>query len=140
MITIASIIDGDYKPAQNPTTDGRYVFWQDYRATGSVSTLIEQLQATTLQSSIMGYDLQTGAEFPVVIDGGYNVDPQVRNGVLVWEHHQTMATDPTIYSEQLDHAVPSPLLPRDRSRHLGPFPQLLAERWWSPGLRLSAHR
>ena len=110
-ITIASTQNMDYRPAQNPTTDGRYVFWQDYRATGSVSTLLDQLQATTLQSKIMGYDLQTGAEFPVVVDGGYNVDPEVRNGVLVWEHHETLATDPTIYSEPVVHVIPSIYFP-----------------------------
>jgi hypothetical protein len=109
--TIASITNGDYKPAQNPTTDGRYVFWQDYRVTGTVSTLVEQLQATTLESKIMGYDLLTGAEFPVVVDGGYNVAPEVRNGMLVWEHHQTLATDPTVYSEPFARAVPALYFP-----------------------------
>ena len=103
--TITSIQDVSYKPAQNPTTDGRYVFWQDYRASGTVWTLLDQLQATTLQSNIMGYDLLTGQEFTAVADGGYNVAPEVRNGVLVWEHHQTLATDPTVYSAPVAQVV-----------------------------------
>ncbi len=102
-VTIASITGGNYKPAQSPTTDGRYVFWQDYRASGSVAAMIDQLQATTLRSDLMGYDLQSGTEFPVQAGGGYNVDPELRNGVLVWEHHQTLATDPTIYMAAAQH-------------------------------------
>ena len=35
-ITISSIQDAGFKPAQSPTTDGHYVFWQDYRASGTV--------------------------------------------------------------------------------------------------------
>ena len=47
----------------------------------------------------------------MVVDGGYNVDPEVRNGVLVWEHHETLATDPTIYSEPVVNVVPSIYFP-----------------------------
>ena len=42
-LTIASVTDGSYKPSQNPTTDGRYVYWQDYRATGSTANLVDEL-------------------------------------------------------------------------------------------------
>ncbi len=109
--TIASVADGNYKPSQNPTTDGRYVYWQDYRVTGSIANLVDELQATTLQSKIMGYDLQSGSEFPVVVDGGYNVDPEARNGVLVWEHHDTLASDPVVYSEPIAQTTPSIFFP-----------------------------
>jgi len=109
--TIASVTDGNYKPSQNPTTDGRYVYWQDYRTTGSFTNLLDQLQATTLQSKIMGYDLMSGNEFPVVVDGGYNVDPEARNGVLVWEHHDTLSSDPVVYTEPIAQTTPSIFFP-----------------------------
>ncbi len=109
--TIASVTDGNYKPSQNPTTDGRYVYWQDYRATGSTANLVDELQASTLQSKIMGYDLLSGSEFPVVVDGGYNVAPEARNGVLVWEHHDTLASDPVVYTEPIAQTTPSIFFP-----------------------------
>ncbi len=111
MTTIVVGAGPDFKAAQGPTTDGRYVFWQDYRASGSVQTLVDRLQATTLRSDIMGYDLLTGAEFPVETNNGYNVAPEVRNGMLVWEHHQTLATDPTVFAVQVARILPGIYFP-----------------------------
>ena len=101
-----SIQSGSYKPAQNPTTDGRYVFWQDYRATGSVWALVDNLQHGTLRSDIMGYDLATKTEFPVVVDEGYNTDPHVRHGVLTYEHRSTPSDNSVVYTASVSRIVP----------------------------------
>ena len=121
LVTIVSVKNSSFKAAQDPTTDGRFVFWQDYRASGSVSELIAQLQATTLRSDIMGYDLLTGKEFQVETNNGYNVAPEVRNGVIVWEHHQTLATDPTVYAAQVSRVVPAIYFPETGHSLAGRF-------------------
>jgi hypothetical protein len=105
--TLNSIQDVSYKPAQNPTTDGRYLFWQDYRATGSVWDLVDDLQHGTLRSDIMGYDLATGAEFPVVVDDGYNTDPYVRNGVLTYDHRSMPSDNSVVYTASVSQIVPT---------------------------------
>jgi hypothetical protein len=104
--TLNSIQSADYKPAQNPTTDGRYLFWQDYRATGSVWDLVDGLQHGTLRSDIMGYDLVTGTEFAVAVDDGYNTAPYVRNGVLAFEHRATQSDATTVFTVSVSQIVP----------------------------------
>jgi hypothetical protein len=105
--TLNSIQGPDYKPAQIPTTDGRYLFWQDYRATGSVWNLVDDLEHGTLRSDIMGYDLVTGTEFAIAVDDGYNTAPYVRNGVLTFEHHATPSDDALIYTASVSQIVPA---------------------------------
>jgi hypothetical protein len=105
--TLSSIQSANYKPAQNPTTDGRYLFWQDYRATGSVWDLVDDLQQGTLRSDIMGYDLATGTEFAVAVDDGYNTDPYVRNGLLTYEHGTTPSDNSVVYTASLSQIVPA---------------------------------
>jgi len=105
--TLNSIQSVDYKPAQNPTTDGRYLFWQDYRATGSVWDLVDDVQHGALRSDIMGYDLATGTEFAVAVDDGYNTAPYVRNGVLTYEHRATPSDNSVVYTASVSQIVPA---------------------------------
>lgn len=62
--------------AQNPTTDGRYVFWEDYRFFAASDGHRVDLQ---------GFDLASNSRFPVVVNSGHNGSPQVSGGVLVWQ-------------------------------------------------------
>ncbi|WP_040666539.1 hypothetical protein, partial [Nitrolancea hollandica] len=54
-----------------PTTDGRYVIWEDNHPSG--------------RADLRGYDLQSGAALPVSVDTGFNRVPVMRHGMLVWQ-------------------------------------------------------
>ena len=98
----------DFRPAQNPTVDGRYVFWQDYRTSGEPTNLVSQLQNGTLTADITGYDLLTGSEFPVVVAAGYNTAPAARGGALVYEHQPKSGSgSPEVYTLPINDVLPS---------------------------------
>ena len=102
----------DFRPAQNPTIDGRYVFWQDYRASGEPANLVSQLQHGTLTADLTGYDLLTGSEFPVVVADGYNTAPAARGGILVYEHEPASGSGaPEVYALRVSQALPSTARP-----------------------------
>ena len=61
--------------ASLPTTDGRYVFWQDGRFVQA---------AGGRRVDLRGYDLVTDSAFPVSINTGRNVLPHTDGGVLTW--------------------------------------------------------
>ena len=70
--------------AQNPTTDGRYVFWEDHsfdNATGGKRV------------DLVAFDLDTQSRFAMVSNVGQNTQPFLRNGVLVWQ--QSVADQPS---------------------------------------------
>lgn len=74
----------------NPTTDGRYVFWQD----------TTQVPGHPYQRNIVGMDLQTTARLSVANVDGINVSPFARGGVVTWlaYPYQTSGTSPEVTS------------------------------------------
>jgi hypothetical protein len=98
---LAIVPESDWLPAQNPTIDGRYVFWQDYRYTNDSLGLSNIARGGLIRTDLMGYDLQTGSEFPVTTNTGTNTNPLARGGELVYT--RTNTANPT--SSEV-HAVP----------------------------------
>jgi hypothetical protein len=64
--------------ARNPTTDGRYVFWEDTRF------IIDGTDTDESRVDIWGYDLLSDSSFPVVKRQSANWEPFARNFALVW--------------------------------------------------------
>ncbi|HEU5423290.1 MAG TPA: hypothetical protein VFU72_07110, partial [Nitrolancea sp.] len=105
---IAAAQEADYHPAQNPTTDGRFVFWQDYHGTGDTGTMIDMLQHGTLTAAIGGYDLLTGSRFTAVANQGYNVDPYARHGLLTFARKESVAQgESQVYALPVASLLPS---------------------------------
>jgi hypothetical protein len=98
--TLALGADNDWRPGQNPTINGRYIFWQDYRYSGDSFGLSNIARGSLIRTDLVGYDLQTGAEFPVTTNTGTNSNPQVRGGELVYTR-----TDPAHPESPEVHAV-----------------------------------
>ena len=82
---LAGVEDGAWQPGGNPTTNGRCVFWQDYRYTADSADLGRQLHSGSFRADIAGYDLQSHSQFAVTTDTGYNANPMARGGTLVYE-------------------------------------------------------
>jgi len=80
----------------NPTTDGRYIFFEDYQA------LFDSKGATL---NLQGYDLLTGSYFGIVVNNGYNAAPFMRGGILVWQSGQPQTS--VIYSSAIINVLPS---------------------------------
>ena len=98
---LAGVSDRSWLPGQNPTIDGRYVFWQDYSYTTDPIDLSNQTRFGSVRTDLVGYDLQTGSRFPVTTDTRSNQVPFARGGMLVY----TRADVPTPYNPEI-HAVP----------------------------------
>ncbi|HET9014242.1 MAG TPA: hypothetical protein VFN57_01510, partial [Thermomicrobiaceae bacterium] len=64
---------------QGVTTNGRYVFWS--RGTFGPGT-----NPTGQRQDIVGYDLQSGSEFSVAQDAGYNAAPATGGDLVAWMH------------------------------------------------------
>jgi hypothetical protein len=100
-IQLAIAADYNWQPGQNPTINGRYIFWQDYRYSGDSLGLSNIARGSLIRTDLVGYDLQTGAEFPVTTNTGTNSNPQVRGGELVYTR-----ADPANPESPEIHAVP----------------------------------
>ena len=61
----------------SPTTDGRYVFWEDYTSQDRVD--------------IRGHDLTTASYFAAAVASGANSLPRIGGGALVWGSGQDSA-------------------------------------------------
>lgn len=87
----------DNQLPSDPTTDGRYIFFEDY----SVFT------ATNGKNlSITGYDLNTESTFNVALTANaYSSMPYLRNGTMVWQEGQLQTSE--IASSSLEKALPS---------------------------------
>ncbi len=70
---------------EQPTTDGRYVFWQ--RINFGPGTNPDGRRV-----DIIGYDLQSGSSFTVVENDGTNQSPVAGGDLVTWEHW----TSPTV--------------------------------------------
>jgi hypothetical protein len=109
---IASAQGGAWTPAQNPTTDGRFIFWQDYRYAASLQNLVQSVPGGTLRADIAGYDIGTGSEFSVTMNTGYNSNPEVRNGVLVYEQRKhAMDQASEVHAARLSQVLPTAAMP-----------------------------
>ncbi|HET7037153.1 MAG TPA: hypothetical protein VFI42_15820 [Thermomicrobiaceae bacterium] len=121
---IASAQEAGYHPAQNPTTDGRYVFWQDYHGAGDTGTLIDMLQRGTLTADIGGYDLLTGSRFAAVAGQGYNADPYARNGLLTFARKETVGQgESQVYALPVASLLPSAAQGDPRDPDVSYFPE-----------------
>jgi hypothetical protein len=98
---LAGTANPGWLPGQNPTINGRYIFWQDYRYSGDSLGLSNIARGGLIRTDLVGYDLQTGAEFPVTSNTGTNSNPQVRGGELVYTR-----SDPAHPESPEIHAVP----------------------------------
>jgi hypothetical protein len=76
--------DTPFTPLQGVASDGRYVVWQDYRWAPNTTELAMRWQDPALRSDVWGYDLETGHEFAVTLNSGYNSGLRVAHGVLAW--------------------------------------------------------
>lgn len=100
--------NADYAAAQNPTIDGQYVFWQDYRSYGITPEVISALQSGNLQSDLMGYDLQTGSEFVVVPHTAYSTSPFARGEILTFEQEARSGEGATtVHATTISQALPT---------------------------------
>lgn len=87
---------------QQPTTNGRYVFW-DRSNFGPGSNLDGQ------RHDVMGYDLQTQSSFTVTQNTGRNVSPVARGDALAWMHGD--APDTQIHAAPISAVLPSAAQP-----------------------------
>ena len=69
--SLISVGPGD----RHPTTDGRYVIWEDHNHPDDPDGRRVDLR---------GYDLLTNSEFIVAISGGMNLQPDLSNDWLAW--------------------------------------------------------
>lgn len=96
----------------NPTTDGRYIFFEDYQA------LLGSKGATL---NLQGYDLLTGSYFGIIVNNGYNAAPLVRGGILVWQSGQSQTNG--VYATAVANVLPSakqPVVPSTPERYYFP--------------------
>lgn len=96
------ITDPNQRPTQNPSTNGRYIFWEDPR----------NYKADSYQDypqALQGYDFQTGAYLGNVVSAGNNTAPVVRGDALAW--NSGTSTSRQIYSAWLTNLLPTARLP-----------------------------
>jgi hypothetical protein len=97
-----------------PTTDGRYIFWQEAKTP-------EQPQESE-QVDLWGWDSATGRIFPVAVNNGVNTQPYARGGWLVWAHR--VGNDSSILAIQLSDLQPStPIAPFTSTSDSTYFPE-----------------
>lgn len=77
-------------PGTNPTTDGRYIFWQD----------TAPVPGHPYQRNIIGADFETTARISVANVDGMNITPFTRGGVVTWlaYPYQTSSAMPEVAS------------------------------------------
>ncbi|HET7035613.1 MAG TPA: hypothetical protein VFI42_08035, partial [Thermomicrobiaceae bacterium] len=104
---LAGVENGAWLPGGNPTTNGRYVFWQDYRYSADSADLARQLHSASFRADIAGYDLQSHSQFAVTTNTGYNANPMARGGTLVYEQR----ADPSDQVAEIEVTPVSAVLP-----------------------------
>ncbi len=90
--------------AQQPTTDGRYVFWEDHR-------FFSQTEGRRVD--LRGYDLATDSTFSVAVDSGYHARPHTKGGILTWSRGQ--GDDADIHAVPVRDVLPSACRPAEES-------------------------
>lgn len=92
------ITETDQRTAQHPTTNGRYVFWEDPR---SYNAQYPQDYQQTLQ----GYDFPNGSYLGSVILTGNNTNPRSRGDNLAW--NRGSGDSRQIYSSSILDLLPT---------------------------------
>ncbi|CCF86048.1 conserved exported hypothetical protein [Nitrolancea hollandica Lb] len=82
--------------AQFPTTDGRYVFWEDHR-------FFAQTEGQRVDLS--GYDLSTDSAFGVSVNQGRNGSPDTKARTLTWQRGRD--SEIAVYAATITDTLPS---------------------------------
>lgn len=82
--------------AQFPTTDGRYVFWEDHRYFS---------QSEGQRVDLSGYDLTTDSAFGVSLNRGRNGSPDAKAGMLTWQRGRD--SEIAVYATTIADSLPS---------------------------------
>ncbi len=94
LINIGSpVVDRVLGQGLNPTTDGRYVFWQSPGA--------------GYRGDIDGYDINTDSTFVAVGDGNSNYLPWASGGVVAWVMAAPYQSSPVVNSSAVEGLLPS---------------------------------
>jgi hypothetical protein len=88
------------RPAQHPTTNGRYIFWEDPRNFNAQAP-------NDYQQALQGYDFQTGSYLGNVVLTGNNTNPQARGGNLAWNSNGGNLENRQIYSASISDLLPT---------------------------------
>jgi len=105
---LAGVTGDSWHPAQNPTIDGRYIFWQDYSYTTDAIDLSDQTRFGAFRSDLMGYDLWTGSLFPVTTDTRGNLNPRARGRMLVYTRSDVPTPyNPEVHAENVKQTLPT---------------------------------
>jgi hypothetical protein len=81
---------------RGPTTDGRYVFWED------------ESTATQFRGDIVGYDIQTDSSVAAAIDnGGINTQVWARGGAVAWNYLQAYTYGGVVQAHRITEILPS---------------------------------
>ena len=87
-------------PSLYPTTNGRFVFWEDYQ---------HYLYPSDKNLDLQGYDIASGSYFGISVGNGINNTPMVRGDALVWvEGSQQQGQVLVTY---FNNVLPAALLP-----------------------------
>jgi Tol biopolymer transport system component len=80
----------------NPTTDGRYVFWEDW---GSEAPA---------ERSILGFDTATNSYIGWKLNlDGINLNPMARSGAIVWSFASSFDQQPSVRTRYVQDILPS---------------------------------
>jgi hypothetical protein len=108
------ITDPARRPAQNPTTNGRYIFWEDPRNFNADSPL-------SYPQALQGYDFPNGSYLGNVVPTGNNSNPRSRGDLLVWNSGD--AATRQMVAAPLAGLLPNALQPANRTADYTYFPQ-----------------
>lgn len=98
------ITDPAQRPAQNPTTDGRYIFWEDPRSYNAATPL-------DYQQAIQGYDFPNGSYLGNIISTNNNTNPHARGGLLAWNSGDSASRQMVVAAiTDLLPSVPNPAI------------------------------
>ncbi len=99
------ITDPAQRPAQSPTTNGRYIFWEDPRSFNAAAPL-------DYPQPIQGYDFPAGSYLGNVVLNNNNSTPRARGDRLVWNSGDSASRQMVVAAiTDLLPAVPHPPLP-----------------------------
>jgi hypothetical protein len=102
----------DSVPGSNPTTNGRYIFWEDYAGNGGLAGVARGIQSHTLRSDLVGYDLESDSAFAVATATGDNGNALARGGLLVYERRSDLTSiDAQLHVNTVSGVLPSAPLP-----------------------------
>ena len=87
---------------QQPTTNGRYVFWER-------SNFGPGSNQNGDRHDIVGYDLRTGSPLSVAANAGLNHAPVARGGLLVWVHGEPPNSE--VHAVSIAGVLPTAPLP-----------------------------